>query len=417
MAGRFSRDHFDVSESADARDYTSHRPNIVGEDLTAQRRQRGAALRAQYASAISNFDQRRPEVDHVPQADGTFLQVKVTKPQDESALQGKREGRRTGATQLDPDGSTRVGVFVPTRSQQALDDRFEAFGTGELTRSGNPQFASLVGPIRAIQAATFETYWTDSPHRLPEDRSQRIWWEVWTHPDDVDAVAALAEQLGLAVREREAWLTFPGATIVPILTDQNTIEAILFSGLSITELRRGGDTPFVFTSMDGGEQQDWSEEMAERIAWPGSSVPAVTLLDTGVNRAHVLVEPALSREDMFSVRSEWGTSDRVGHGTSMAGIALHGDLMDMIGDASERTLRHRLESVKLMPPASADPVDERSYGPVTQSGIVLPEIQNAARPRVFCLAITNENISGQRPTSWSAALDQAAFGSMPGDDD
>ena len=56
-----------------------------------------------------------------------------------------------------------------------------------------------------------------------------------------------------------------------------------------------------------------------------------------------------------------------------------------------------------------------SYGFVTQSAIALPEIKAPERPRVFCIAITNEDVAGRVPTSWSAALDQACAGDMPGD--
>ena len=38
------------------------------------------------------------------------------------------------------------------------------------------------------------------------------------------------------------------------------------------------------------------------------------------------------------------------------------------------------------------------------------------RSRVFCLSVTNDAVSGARPTTWSAAIDQAAAGKMTGDD-
>jgi len=45
-----------------------------------------------------------------------------------------------------------------------------------------------------------------------------------------------------------------------------------------------------------------------------------------------------------------------------------------------------------------------------------PEISRPDRTRVFCMAVTNDNVSGSRSTAWSAAIDQAAAGVMPGDD-
>ena len=417
MAGRFNRTHFDVSGWARVRPYKSHRPKIPAENIAADRKQRAQRLRTEFARAIADFEQGRPRIEGIEPADGAYLDVEVTQTRAESVLSAKTEGRRTGAVQIGADGTAHIALFVPSQSQQALDRRFDEFENGDIPASGHPPHSGLVRPIRAIREATFDTFWTDGLARLPAGRTDVIWWEVWTDPESADALAAQAHELGLAVRERDAWMEFPAATIVPVLTDRNTIEAILFSNPTITELRRGSDTPFVFTDMAGGEQRDWSDDLAERTTWPGTDVPAVTLLDTGVNRGHVLIEPALAASDLFAVRSEWGEADSDGHGTGMAGIALHGDLTDILADTSERTLHHRLESVKLMAPPTADPVEERSYGPLTQAAIVLPEIENPQRPRVHCLAITNENVSGSRPTSWSAALDQAAAGAMPGDED
>ena len=122
---------------------------------------------------------------------------------------------------------------------------------------------------------------------------------------------------------------------------------------------------------------------------------------------------------MHAVDSEWGTDDhdRQGHGTSMAGLALHGDLTAGLSDGSERSLGHRLESVKLLPPHGFDPHAPHSYGILTQTAVALPEFVAPEAPRVFCMAVTNLDVSGSTPTSWSAAVDQAAAGAMPGDEE
>ncbi|SEO35126.1 Subtilase family protein [Gemmobacter aquatilis] len=101
----------------------------------------------------------------------------------------------------------------------------------------------------------------------------------------------------------------------------------------------------------------------------------------------------------------------------MAGIALHGDLVAQLSDTQVRTLRHRLESVKLLPPHGADANNPNSYGSITQAAVALPEITAPERFRIYCMAITNKGVSGAHPSTWSAAIDQAAAGTMVGDDD
>jgi hypothetical protein len=103
----------------------------------------------------------------------------------------------------------------------------------------------------------------------------------------------------------------------------------------------------------------------------------------------------------------------------MAGMALHGDLTAALADTSERRLTHRLESVKFLPPDGFDDSEPQSYGILTQAAVALPEIEAPERPRIYCMAVTNDNVSGATASGWSAALDQAAVGRMiaDGDDD
>src|SRR5690606_27919636 len=106
-----------------------------------------------------------------------------------------------------------------------------------------------------------------------------------------------------------------------------------------------------------------------------NDAPAVCLFDTGVNRAHVLIEPALAEDDARAVVDAWGATDGPeGHGTAMAGLALHGDLVAPLSDDREVVLGHRLESVRILPADGFPPNDPASYGPITQSATALAEI-------------------------------------------
>ena len=134
----------------------------------------------------------------------------------------------------------------------------------------------------------------------------------------------------------------------------------------------------------------WATNLAERTQWPGGDAPAVCLLDTGVNRAHVLIEPALSAADLTAVVTAWGATDGPeGHGTGIAGLALHGDLMGPLSDERQLVLTHRLESVKILPPQGFPSTDPKSYGSITQAATALAELTAPTRQRVFCLAVTN----------------------------
>ncbi|MGY3610277.1 S8 family serine peptidase [Bradyrhizobium sp. Lot11] len=121
---------------------------------------------------------------------------------------------------------------------------------------------------------------------------------------------------------------------------------MLFATGGIAELRRASDNASFYTDAISGDEHDWIDDLAERVVWPGANVPSVCVLDTGVNRGHALLEPALAEQDMHTLDRRWGKDDKEsGHGTGMAGLALHGDLTASLGDTEVRRLRHRLESL------------------------------------------------------------------------
>ena len=93
----------------------------------------------------------------------------------------------------------------------------------------------------------------------------------------------------------------------------------------------------------------------------------------------------------------------------MSGLALYGDLGPVLESNTPVSLRHRLESVKILPPVGAN--DPDLYGAITAQAVSLPEIQAPLRRRVFSMAVTAaaDGDRGQ-PTSWSAAIDALAAG-------
>ena len=138
-------------------------------------------------------------------------------------------------------------------------------------------------------------------------------------------------------------------------------------------------------------------------------MPHVCLLDTGVNRGHRLLEPALASGDLHSIEPAWGTADGAGHGTEMAGLALGGDLTDLLEGTGEIVFRHRLESVKLLPQNSTNKGDPVLHGHRTIEAISRPEIDAPGRSRVFGMAVTaKDNLDRGRPSAWSAVIDKMA---------
>jgi hypothetical protein len=90
----------------------------------------------------------------------------------------------------------------------------------------------------------------------------------------------------------------------------------------------------------------------------------------------------------------------------MAALALYGDLAEVL----EIELTHGLQSLTLI--HSNDPHDPDLYGAVTIEGASRLEVDDARR-KVYCMAITTaDGLDRGRPSSWSAAIDNLAFGAI-----
>jgi hypothetical protein len=416
MPSRFALPHIDISPFMAARAYLGS--SSGGSGAIRVRDEHGRRLHNELNAAFQLADAARPDDPRLEAPTGTFLEVELARGTKPDVLDQKRQGLKAGAAKAD-EGSRTIALYVPDHARPALQKIVDDYLNGPLTERGRPPNQSKVEAIETFRRARLETFWTDKPEALPQDPNHEMWWALWCWRGGEATVEAVCESLNVRAADRDRRLYFPEVVVMPVLARRATIELMLFATSAIAELRRASDNPVFFTDEVRGDQRAWVEDLAERTVWPGQEAPAVCLFDTGVNRGHPLIEPALAPADMQAVDAAWGVDDHDadGHGTAMAGLALHGDLTAALADQSERVLRHRLESVKVLSPGGFDPAEPGSYGPITQAAVALPEIVAPERSRVICMAVTNDNVSGSTPSAWSAALDQAAAGTMIGDDE
>jgi len=417
MVSRFTLPHIDISPFFETAAYAgtgSGRP--PGSRI---RDEHGARLARDLSVALSGIDELRSSEAPLDRSSGSYVEVELRRGANPSeVLERKSNGIRPGAVK-DQDNARTVALFIPDQARPALQQVIADYLGGPLTQGGNPPNAARVEAIEAFRRVRLESFWTDDPEALPEDPNHEMWWAVWVHKDKEEEFEGVCNRLDVRAAPVDKRMYFPEAAVIPVLARRSAIELMTYVAGVVDELRRATDNPSFFTEAVRETQHEWSEDLASRTIWPGADVPAVCLLDTGVNRAHALLEPALANTDLYSVDPGWGTDDHheFGHGTPMAGLALHGDLTAKLADTSEHRLSHRLESVKLVPPDELDPNDPNSYGVITQSAVSLPAIAQPERRRVYCMAVTNDNVAGSTPSAWSAAIDQAAAATMIADDE
>lgn len=414
MASRFTLPHVDVSALRSSSPYGG--TGSPGSSVPRIRAEHGRKLVNQLNVALAAIAELREEDPRLEAAHGGYIEVELRAGTSADVLEWKTQGIRPGATK-DRPGARTVALFVPDNAQEAIEQILDDYLNGPLSRKGNPPNAARVEKIEEIRRARLEIFWTDDPNALPVDPQHLMWWAIWAHRDNEAAVEDVCRRLSLRAAPSDRRLYFPEVVVIPVLARRAAIELMTFATGVVSELRRASDSPVFFLEDASDSQNEWVDDLADRIVWPGSEVPAVCILDTGINRGHSLIEPALTVADQHAIDMEWGVDDHHSHGTAMAGLALHGDLTAPLADRSERRLTHRLESVKLLPPHGMDPNDPQSYGVITQTAVALTEITAPDRSRVFCMAVTNDDVSGARPSTWSAAIDQAAAATMQADDE
>lgn len=310
----------------------------------------------------------------------------------ERAVVWVADGQRAKFLKLFEDYLTKV-------SKRAGEDKWE-------TPDGNPANRALVANIASIRATILRDLWQSDGN--PDGHGTR-WWELWLESRTItpkDALAAL-ERFGIRTAPRVTVLS--ERMVVWVEASWDALQFLPFTVLPLAEVRKPS---FVDTIEDltNDEQADWVDDLAGRLTPASPDAPAVCHLDTGVARTHVLLAGSLAPSDLGTVIGTIGF-DANGHGTKMAGIALYGNLDDALTTSEPIRLRHRLESVRILPEPSRsesdhDPLD---YGTVTSQAVATAEIANP-RQRAFCMPITAEPDRPGDPSLWSATVDAICAG-------
>src|SRR5208283_1107879 len=189
-------------------------------------------------------------------------------------------------------------------------------------------------------------------------------------------------------RVSDRYVSFPERLVLHTYASARQLSSSIHLLSMIAELRKAKELATPYVTMSARDQRDFVDDAARLIVPPGRNAPSVCILDAGVNQPHPLLAPALAPEDVQAVEAEWGTADHDDeqHGTGMAGIALYGCLTGLMTATGPVILRHRLESVKFLPPPpqhNEPPV----YGRVMQDAVALAQIQSPRRNRVICMAV------------------------------
>lgn len=418
------RRHLVLEKSSEAKPYTAHKPKgskkLALPDLN--RAQHGGALSAQlqglkpFAAAVK---ERQEEIGLEA---GLGIQIQfLSRPDadlafDKLAAEAKHKGIELLSVQ-EVDGKAAVAnVFVPDGQLQHFEKLVVDYLNEKKTEAGVARDnKKLLNTIGSIRASALTGLWTDAPELLPADQDEQFWWEVWLRRAKGDAghylhdfrrIAALAE-----CQVSDAVVEFPERSVVVMFGSQRQLAQSVMLLNCVAELRRAKDTAAFFVGLTIPEQRQWADDLVARlqIEPDTNDVPRVCLLDSGVNRAHPLLEPLMDQADLHTVNAAWGAHDQANHGTGLAGLAAYGDLHEHLDSNDAVQIGHRLESVKLTPNQGANAGDDKHHARLFIDAVTLPETHFGERKRVFTSAVTATDYRDfGRPSAWSSTVDALA---------
>jgi subtilisin family serine protease len=379
-------------------------------------------LVAQFREAQNYFNSYTPEqVAAISYNTGTYVEFVgaencdlLTKSLEDSRQGIKLLNVRDVVSEYDkyhnPIITTKATVFIPTGKEDVFISKIKDFAT-ELTKSGKPKNNDLVSSIESISdAIKISSFWVGRPTEMP-DKTKR-WYELWVDVDEkrfdkiLQNTFSALNALNLVHRQETEYIRFPERLVLPVFANRSELLSLIKQGVTIAEIRKPAEPNAFFLDSSVNEQTEWANDLLFRTQFNDSGV-TVCILDTGVNNNHKLITPYMPTLGA-TVNRSWGTQDKDGHGTNMAGVILYNDLKRYLITNTPYELNHTIESIKILEPSSPTPTNITLYGFITEQAALLSEISNPTAKRIYCMAITDPTSSSNdgQPSSWSAAIDK-----------
>lgn len=408
------RDHIHLRAHGEAIDYRP--PKSIGKTqytAPADRRSHGQRLREELSQAWYENDRRWKAMEKQPPFAPGGIQVEVEGFPELHQVLGSFQSER-GLVEVMKAGLQggvyKVLIFLSERGVELFLKKFEDY-VNSLGGEKNPANMDLVDRIRSIKLATLQAFWGDEESEYPE-AGVPTWWEVWlreSEPRLMQRLKIVAAMAGFTLGK--GFLRFQDRYVLLVHATREQLAWSIQVLCAICELRAVRNDPETYLSMSPADQGELAARCVERTKPAPGSAPVVCLLDTGVQHVHPMLKHSIDEADLHTYDVRWGTHDSHGHGTTMAGLALYGDLQTQIGDGRTINLSHRLESVKVIPSGRDPRTQKELFGEVLAKAVVMAEGRVPNRRRVFNHSIScpvRKTLGG--PTSYSAAMDCLAFG-------
>ena len=208
---------------------------------------------------------------------------------------------------------TYATVYVPNGQADYFLKKIRDYAdSANDTEKGSFKNQPLINSIENVLIASqLESFWQDSPDLIPSKKPE--WCEVWLlYPENIKKMEVITKFFAICtaigIEFKKESLHFPERLIVLIKANRIFLNELIERCDNIAEFRKAQDTASFWTSQSNLEQLDWVKDLISRMKVVDSIV-VISILDSGINNGHLLLQPILSDKDCHAYDSEWGIHD------------------------------------------------------------------------------------------------------------
>jgi len=415
-----NRRHITLQGFSSIEDYAAKGSGRSASVPIKNRERHGQLLTDQFNAVIQSYQERREQVENTISEDtGIYVEITSTPdlplPLDSLDTQ---DFKLYSCTTTDDNREVAL-VFIPEARRLAFQKKIsEYLNPDKDSVKELPRNHRLLDSIDNIRLASIRSFWTDNSESFPNNSQQVIWWELWlkkrNNENPINIANALAERIGAHLGNTSQYY-FDSAVIL-IHASSSQLEQALELISNLEELRLAKETPSAFINSSPKEQQQWVDDLTNRVQIQNNITTSVCILDSGVNYEHPILSLASNHGFAEKWNPAWPNYDIYNppapfkdHGSKQAGLALFGDLEQAALSTEPVTINQYIESARILPPRGNN--DPELYGAITVGTAAMLEVNRPDWNRVYSLAVTSpaETIGGQ-PSSWSAEIDLSASG-------
>lgn len=272
-------------------------------------------------------------------------------------------------------------------------------------KSGQPKNQKFLNSLEEIKKSILEDLWIGDTGLIPQDTLKK-WCEVWLIDNNFSDFCIKCNELNIQYASNSIQ-KFIERVVIHIYVDKRDLHALIEQYPKIGEFRPINNLSSFWTELSREEQVAWANNISDRLSINNDTTDvAISILDTGVNNGHPLLNDIIPDNACDSCNSTWNNNDNDGHGTAMCGIAAYGNIKHCLESNEGINIRHSISSVKVLP-RDGYVNEEDSYGNITKNAVSRSEIIYPDKKRIHCMAITEKedaNVLGI-PSSWSASID------------